>query len=72
MDIQTQKLQLIKWLASLQDQSTVRELVQWKEDHQRISREQYNQELEESNKRIEAGNYTSHEEVMKESGSWLK
>ena len=72
MDLQAQKLQLIEWLATLQDKSLIKELVQWKEDHQRVSVEQYNKELEEANARIEAGDFVSHEDVVKESESWLK
>ena len=72
MDLQAQKLQLIEWLAALQDKSLIKELMQWKEDHQRVSVEQYNKELEEANTRIEAGDFVSHEDVVKESESWLK
>jgi len=72
MDLQAQKLQLIEWLSTLQDKSLVKELVQWKEEHQRVSVEQYNKELGEANARIEAGDFVSHEDVVKESESWLK
>lgn len=72
MDIQTEKLQLIEWLVALKDQALIQELVKWKEDHQHISVEQYNQELEDANTRIDNGQYVSHEEVVKESASWLK
>ena len=72
MDIQTEKLQLIEWLVALKDEALVQELVKWKEDHQHISVEQYNQELADANARIDNGEYVSHEEVVKESASWLK
>ena len=72
MDVKAQKLHLILWLVALKDKSIIEELVKWKEDHQRISTEQYNKELEDANARIEAGDYVSHEDVVKESASWLK
>lgn len=72
MNIQTQKLQLIEWLVSLKDQTMVEELVKWKEDHQPISIEKYNQELDEANARIDSGEYITHEDVVKESSSWFK
>jgi len=72
MDIQTEKLQLIEWLVALDDRKLVEELVKWKEEHQRISIEQYNEELDQANNRIERGDYIKHEDVVKESDSWLK
>jgi predicted transcriptional regulator len=36
----------------------------------RISIEQYNKELEEAEKRIEAGDFTTHEELIKEMKKW--
>ena len=71
-DAQIQKLELLEWLASLQDQSLIGELMKWKEEHQRVSIEQYNKELEEANARIEAGKSIAHEDVEEESESWLK
>ena len=37
---------------------------------QRLTIEQYNKELEEAEARYDAGFFTSHEEVLKESESW--
>jgi hypothetical protein len=37
---------------------------------QRLTIEQYNKELEEAEKRYDAGFFTSHEDVLKEAGSW--
>ena len=70
--VQAQKLELLEWLAALKDEQVLAELVKWKEEHQRVSIEQYNQELEEANMSIEAGDYISHEAMVKDSGSWLK
>ena len=39
-------------------------------DSQRISIEQYNQELDEALARINAGNYLTQEEVEKQSAKW--
>ncbi len=72
MDLKTEKLHLIEWLVALKDKSIIEDLVKWKEERQRISIEQYNKELDDANTRIEAGDFTSHEDVVKESASWLK
>jgi len=69
---QTLKLELMEWLATLHDTGLIEELAKWKEDHQKISIEQYNKELDEANARIEAGDFISHEDLKKESASWLK
>jgi uncharacterized protein with von Willebrand factor type A (vWA) domain len=68
---QLQKLELLEWLANLQDQKLIDELMKWKESHGRVSIEQYNRELEEANARIDAGEYVSHEEVKRQSKSWV-
>lgn len=68
----TKKLELLEWLAAVQDKEIIDELTRWKEEHERISIEQYNKELEEATARIESGEYISHEDVVKESKSWLK
>jgi len=68
---QLQKLELLEWLANLQDKKLIDELMKWKESHGRVSIEQYNRELEEANARIDAGEYVSHEEVKRQSKSWV-
>jgi len=67
-----QKLELLEWIANLQDKVLIKELIKWKETHQHISEEQYNKELDEANTRIDAGEYLTHDEVEKESKSWVK
>jgi hypothetical protein len=69
-DTQIQKLELLEWMASLEDKSLIGELIKWKEEHQRISIEQYNAEIEEADAQIEAGDYLTHEEAVKEIRSW--
>lgn len=68
---QLKKLELLAWLAGLQDQKLIDELMKWKESHRCVSIEQYNRELEEANARIDAGEYVTHGEVKKESKSWV-
>ena len=70
MNIRAQKLELLEWLASLQDKALINELMKWKEEHQRIGVEQYNQELEEADTEIDRGEYLTHEEAIKEIRSW--
>jgi hypothetical protein len=69
---QLQKLELLEWLANIQDQNLINELTKWKDSHYRIGIDQYNRELEEANSRIDAGEFLTHEDVKKESKSWLK
>lgn len=70
MSIQTEKLELLEWMATLQDKNLIRELIEWKRSHQRVSVDQYNAELEQADKEIEAGDYLTHEEALKEIRSW--
>ncbi|MDH5381836.1 MAG: hypothetical protein OEW75_13340 [Cyclobacteriaceae bacterium] len=67
---QAKKLELLEWLASLQDSSVIDELVKWKEKHQEITDDHYDIEIEEADARIEAGNYKTHEDAIKEIRSW--
>ena len=67
---QAQKLELLEWLASLQDKSVIEELIQWKEARQRASIEEYNQDIESADTQIEAGEYFTHEEAVREIRSW--
>jgi predicted transcriptional regulator len=70
MNIRAQKLELLEWMASLQDKALINELMKWKEEHQRINVEQYNQELEEADTEIDRGDYLTHEEAIKKIRSW--
>ncbi|MEM8569184.1 MAG: hypothetical protein AAGF85_22195, partial [Bacteroidota bacterium] len=47
------KLELMEWLATVHDKSLIQELAKWKEEHQRISLEQYNKELDEADAAID-------------------
>jgi len=67
---QIEKLELLEWMASLQDKQIIKELIQWKEDHQRVSLEQYNREIEEADAEIERGEFLTHEEAVKQIRSW--
>ena len=68
--IQTEKLELLEWMATLRDKNLITELLEWKRSHQRISIEQYNAELEQADKEIEQGEFLTHEEAVKEIRSW--
>ena len=77
MDIQTERSKLIKRLEQINDLSLIQALKHMvdfglREKEERVSIDQYNKELEDANARIEAGDYVSHEDVVKESASWLK
>lgn len=70
MNTRTQKLELLEWMASLQDKDLINALVKWKEEHQQISVEQYTRELEEADAEIDRGEYINNEEALKEIRSW--
>ena len=64
------KLELMEWLATVQDKSLIKELAKWKEEHQHISVEQYNKELDEADAAIDRGEFYAQEEVEKRSKAW--
>lgn len=78
MDLQTRKLHFIESILSVGSEEIIEKLEallekeQRKEKNQRVSIDQYNQEVEEANSRIESGEFTSQDYVKKESESWLK
>lgn len=77
MDIQTRKTLLLKRLEEIEDINLIKaidSILDYADSDRdgRASIEQYNRELEAANSRIESGEYLSHEEVEKESTSWLK
>lgn len=67
---QALKLELMEWLATVHDQKTIKELSKWKEEHQRISIEQYNKELDEADAEIDKGEYYTQQEVERRSKAW--
>jgi len=67
---QALKLELMEWLATVHDQTLIKELAKWKEEHERISLEQYNKELDEADAAIDRGEYSTQEEVERRSKSW--
>jgi len=68
--IQAYKLELLEWLAAVKDEATIKELMQWKESHERISIEQYNHELDQAEAAIARGEYISHEDAVKRLSQW--
>jgi hypothetical protein len=68
--IQSLKLELMEWLATVHDKSLLKELAKWKEDHQHISLEQYNKELDDADSAIDNGEFYTQEEVERRSKSW--
>lgn len=77
MDIQMRKTLLITRLEEIEDINLIKAIdsildYAASEREGRASIEQYNRELEAANSRIEYSEHLSHEEVEKESTSWLK
>lgn len=68
--IKALKLELMEWLATVHDKSLIQELAKWKEEHQHISVEQYNQELDEADAAIDRGEFYTQEEVERRSKAW--
>jgi len=61
-------------LLSLKQQTLVLEMIKSflnvDSDVKRISLDQYNQEIDEANKRIEQGEFISHEDALKQLTKW--
>jgi hypothetical protein len=78
MDLHAKKLHFIQEILSIGNEKVIEKLEallkkeQQKGNSQRISIEQYNREIEEANSRIESGEYLTHNDVKKESETWLK
>lgn len=48
----------------------IKSFLQPAEKEERISREQYNKEIEEAEKRMDAGHYLTQEDVEKDAATW--
>lgn len=75
MDLQAEKTELIKRLKQINDLSliqAIKHMVDYglKDKEGRISIEQYNKELDEADAEIDAGEYFTHEQAVKEIRSW--
>lgn len=60
----------MEWLATVHDKKVIKELSKWKEDHQRISIEQYNIELDKADSEIDRGEYLTHQQAVNQIRSW--
>lgn len=67
---QALKLELLEWLAGVQDQSLIKELAKWKNEHEHMSIDQYNRELDEADAAIDRGEFFTQDEVEQRSKSW--
>lgn len=67
---QALKLELMEWLATVHDKALIKELAKWKEEHQNVSIEQYNKELDEADVAIDRGEFYTQEEVERRSRAW--
>ena len=77
MDIQSEKTALIKVLENINDESLIRDiqsLIEYasKRDEEYLGTtvDQYNDELDEADARIDAGDFISHEDLGKEFSRW--
>lgn len=73
MDLEARKYQFIQKVFTLNENlfEQLEKLLDKQIDNpKRINLEQYNKELEEAEKDIEAGNFFTHEEVLKKVGQW--
>lgn len=78
MNIEARKLHFIESVLSINNEQVLDKLEVLLEQEQkrsltqRVSIEEYNKEVEAANNRIESGEYLSHEDVRKESETWLR
>lgn len=75
MDIQAEKLALIKRLEQINDRSLIQALKHMvdfglREQGERISVEQYNRELDEAEAEMDRGEYISHEDFKAQMKKW--
>jgi hypothetical protein len=74
MDIQLERSLLIKEIEQINDSSllqTLKVMINYGlEKEGRISKEQYNRELEEAEKRVADGEFFTHEEVKEMAKKW--
>ena len=75
MDIQAEKLQLIEWLAGLNDSKTLIEFISLKKQKELDWWDEINQEerseIVEGLSQADRGELTSHKEVMEKYKKWL-
>jgi len=64
------KLELMEWLATVHDQQLIKELSKWKDEHQHISVEQYNIELDKADTAMDQGEFYTQKEVESRSKKW--
>ena len=74
MDIQTEKLSLIKWLTDVTEPSVIEQFVALKNNQQidwwnEIDNDE-RVEIEEGLKQADAGDFIAHEDVMKKYDQW--
>lgn len=69
MDLAVEKIKLINWLTE-QDESVIRQLIRWKQQHTSVGVEEYNRDLDRAEAAINEGKFTAHEEAVKRIGSW--
>jgi hypothetical protein len=79
MDISGKKVEIIEWVATLQDKSLLKKIEQLKKEAIKeayeaklkpMTKAQLKARAEESNKAIKAGRTTSIEDLQKESDNW--
>lgn len=69
-DTRVLKLELIEWLAAISDHKLIEELAEWKEEHQRVSLEKYNSDLDEADRQIDNGDFFTQDEVEARAEKW--
>ncbi len=75
MDIQAEKLDLIKWLADIEEPAVLQKLIALKNDQQTdwwdLIDDEEKAEIEEGLAEADRGNVIPHEEVMAKYKKWL-
>jgi hypothetical protein len=72
-EFEKQKNALAKKVVSVKDENTISLLLSYYRDLtsvKRITKTQYNKEIEEAEKRVKAGKFVTNEQVMKEMKKW--
>jgi len=80
MDVQAKRLELVKWILSVQEEvlykvSLIKEnssnaIVAYSVNEEPLSKSAYGKKVKDAEQRIDAGEYTNHNDLGKEMENW--
>lgn len=80
MDVQAKRIEIAKWVLSLEEEvlekldtlknRTTSKIVAFTVHGEALTKKQYAQKLKEAEQQIDAGNFTTHEDLKREMQDW--